>query len=193
MSNPRHSPVLGSEADRKRRRRPQLSCVLCRRRKVKCNRELPCDQCYKLSKGRSCVYADIIQSPGNSDQSILTLDPVDSNRNTLHRSPAESNTGVRSWREPHTSFENRHRQHGTGLENLHCTSSLATPRGSPVDCSSNAAARDESVHTPSSAPRQFDGVQLNGGSDSNLDFLGDGWTTEFHGNSHWWTVFPKVC
>lgn len=62
-----------SETQRKRhRQRPQLSCVLCKRRKVKCNRELPCDQCYKLSKGRSCVYRDTLlpTSPSRTSDTI---------------------------------------------------------------------------------------------------------------------------
>ncbi|KAI1471652.1 putative C6 transcription factor [Daldinia caldariorum] len=39
----------------RRRRRPPISCVLCRRRKVRCNRETPCSNCLR-SKNASCIY-----------------------------------------------------------------------------------------------------------------------------------------
>ncbi|EMD69885.1 hypothetical protein COCSADRAFT_341949 [Bipolaris sorokiniana ND90Pr] len=37
------------------RKRPTVSCTLCRRRKVRCNRETPCSNCMR-SKTGSCVY-----------------------------------------------------------------------------------------------------------------------------------------
>ncbi|EMD86155.1 hypothetical protein COCC4DRAFT_59578 [Bipolaris maydis ATCC 48331] len=37
------------------RKRPTVSCVLCRRRKIRCNREMPCSNCMR-SKTGSCVY-----------------------------------------------------------------------------------------------------------------------------------------
>lgn len=40
----------------RQRRRPALSCVLCRQRKVKCDRTLPCKQC-ATSGNRNCTYA----------------------------------------------------------------------------------------------------------------------------------------
>ncbi|KAL4893643.1 hypothetical protein BDV59DRAFT_193103 [Aspergillus ambiguus] len=45
-----------------RRRRPALSCTICRRRKLKCDRALPCGQCVKSKTPDSCVYAG---PPGN--------------------------------------------------------------------------------------------------------------------------------
>ncbi|KAK5651886.1 hypothetical protein OQA88_11545 [Cercophora sp. LCS_1] len=41
----------------RRRRRPALSCSLCRQRKVRCNREKPCNHCSK-SDNAVCDYAD---------------------------------------------------------------------------------------------------------------------------------------
>ncbi|KAJ1326935.1 proline utilization trans-activator [Microdochium nivale] len=38
-----------------RRRRPAVSCTLCRRRKIRCNKELPCSNCRKSSKNH-CVF-----------------------------------------------------------------------------------------------------------------------------------------
>ncbi|PYH96451.1 hypothetical protein BO71DRAFT_176629 [Aspergillus ellipticus CBS 707.79] len=39
----------------RRRRRPAVSCSLCRRRKIRCNRELPCSNCVRARNER-CVY-----------------------------------------------------------------------------------------------------------------------------------------
>jgi hypothetical protein len=39
----------------RKRRRPALSCVQCRRRKVKCDREMPCTQCTQYSN-TVCAY-----------------------------------------------------------------------------------------------------------------------------------------
>jgi hypothetical protein len=41
----------------RKRRRPALSCVQCRRRKVKCDRKLPCTQCSQYDN-TTCVYDD---------------------------------------------------------------------------------------------------------------------------------------
>jgi hypothetical protein len=41
----------------RKRRRPALSCVQCRRRKVKCDRKLPCTQCSQYNN-TTCVYDD---------------------------------------------------------------------------------------------------------------------------------------
>ncbi|KAI0436241.1 fungal-specific transcription factor domain-containing protein [Xylaria telfairii] len=40
----------------RRRDKPQLSCNLCRRRKLKCNREQPCSSCERRCLGLSCTY-----------------------------------------------------------------------------------------------------------------------------------------
>ncbi|KXX79504.1 Acetamidase regulatory protein [Madurella mycetomatis] len=41
----------------RRRRRPAVSCMLCRRRKIKCDQNTPCGNCTK-SKNSTCVYRD---------------------------------------------------------------------------------------------------------------------------------------
>ncbi|KAI1127209.1 fungal-specific transcription factor domain-containing protein [Nemania abortiva] len=41
----------------RRRDKPQLSCNLCRRRKLKCNREQPCSSCTQRGLGMSCTYS----------------------------------------------------------------------------------------------------------------------------------------
>ncbi|KAK4228109.1 Acetamidase regulatory protein [Podospora fimiseda] len=45
------------ETEPKRRRRPPVSCILCRQRKIRCNRQLPCQNCIR-SKNAECAYKD---------------------------------------------------------------------------------------------------------------------------------------
>ncbi|KAL5051286.1 hypothetical protein BDW71DRAFT_51493 [Aspergillus fruticulosus] len=47
--------MISSSGPERRRRRPAVSCSLCRRRKIRCNRESPCSNCIK-SKAEPCVY-----------------------------------------------------------------------------------------------------------------------------------------
>ena len=49
-----------SDASRKRSR-PILSCLECRRKKLKCDRTLPCDQCRRLGRARLCAFSDGVE------------------------------------------------------------------------------------------------------------------------------------
>ncbi|KFX89806.1 hypothetical protein O988_08483 [Pseudogymnoascus sp. VKM F-3808] len=44
-----------------RRDKPQLSCNLCRKRKVRCDRQSPCSTCSRRGFARSCVYSGDVQ------------------------------------------------------------------------------------------------------------------------------------
>lgn len=47
----------GDSAPPRKRRRPALACEQCRRRKIRCDRNTPCDQCIRSrSKSESCTY-----------------------------------------------------------------------------------------------------------------------------------------
>jgi hypothetical protein len=48
--------MAGPTESIKKRQRPALSCVECRRRKVKCDRNSPCGQC-RAHKSTVCTYA----------------------------------------------------------------------------------------------------------------------------------------
>ncbi|KAK4462917.1 hypothetical protein QBC42DRAFT_325978, partial [Cladorrhinum samala] len=58
----------------KRRRRPAVSCILCRQRKIRCNREKPCNNCLR-SKNAECVYRDAHKGPGSNGRSSDTTAP----------------------------------------------------------------------------------------------------------------------
>jgi hypothetical protein len=53
-----------------RRRRPPLSCTACRRRKLKCDRSLPCGQCVRSKTTDECVFVGT--QPGPSDQNRMS-------------------------------------------------------------------------------------------------------------------------
>src|SRR5271170_4248105 len=54
-----------------KRPRPVLSCLECRRKKLKCSRTLPCIQCTKASRATHCSYneypSDIASSEAAQD------------------------------------------------------------------------------------------------------------------------------
>ncbi|KAK2741483.1 hypothetical protein FQN57_005616 [Myotisia sp. PD_48] len=52
------TPEFRSSSKVNRRPRPQLSCKECRRRKLKCDRTLPCNQCKKTRRSVECSYGN---------------------------------------------------------------------------------------------------------------------------------------
>ncbi|KAF2260502.1 putative C6 transcription factor [Lojkania enalia] len=56
----------------RRRRRPAVSCTLCRRRKLRCNRETPCSNCLR-SKTSICVYENYSQPPQRQVDNASTI------------------------------------------------------------------------------------------------------------------------
>jgi len=59
----------------RKRRRPALSCVECRRRKIKCDRNDPCNHC-KSSKNTVCVYKDAHPAVGRHSSATPSVTPV---------------------------------------------------------------------------------------------------------------------
>ncbi|KAI1173666.1 fungal-specific transcription factor domain-containing protein [Nemania sp. FL0916] len=57
----------------RRRDKPQLSCNLCRRRKLKCNRHQPCNTCARLGLASTCLYAVNNLSENEPDQTLGTI------------------------------------------------------------------------------------------------------------------------
>lgn len=56
---------MESERQVRRRRRPAYSCVQCRSRKIKCDRQSPCSHC--VAAKITCVYRTFRDSPSISD------------------------------------------------------------------------------------------------------------------------------
>ncbi|VUC26379.1 unnamed protein product [Clonostachys rosea] len=59
----------------KRRRRPPVSCTLCRKRKIRCNRELPCNNCIRSkAPGLTCTYDKSANPPPRLAQTAQARD-----------------------------------------------------------------------------------------------------------------------
>lgn len=61
------------------------ACDNCRKRKIKCSRELPCDKCQRLLL--SCSYSDVLRRKGPKFRTLYPLAPIHplSNRNESAR------------------------------------------------------------------------------------------------------------
>lgn len=68
------------DRQRRRRRRPALSCLECRRRKIKCDREDPCGHC--VSTSTQCIFKVFADGPavssGDSRSSTAQVAPAPS-------------------------------------------------------------------------------------------------------------------
>ncbi|OTA70457.1 hypothetical protein K449DRAFT_393455 [Hypoxylon sp. EC38] len=53
----RAQPTEGVQRKIQKRNRPPVSCLLCRTRKVKCDRQQPCERCVKSGEANFCEYA----------------------------------------------------------------------------------------------------------------------------------------
>ncbi|PWY80719.1 hypothetical protein BO70DRAFT_397011 [Aspergillus heteromorphus CBS 117.55] len=62
------NPIVPSA--KKRKPRPKLSCVLCRQKKLKCNRMHPCDNCIKHKRPYMCHYQGPPGIPMKGSQDI---------------------------------------------------------------------------------------------------------------------------
>ncbi|OQE41035.1 hypothetical protein PENCOP_c005G03912 [Penicillium coprophilum] len=51
-----HEEIENQSRAPQRRRRPPLSCTVCRKRKLKCDRSLPCGQCVRSKTTSHCVF-----------------------------------------------------------------------------------------------------------------------------------------
>ena len=60
-----------------RRRRPALSCTICRRRKLKCDRSLPCGQCVKSKTPDLCLFSAPKPSQSAASGSTRESSPSD--------------------------------------------------------------------------------------------------------------------
>lgn len=71
------------------------ACDNCRRRKIKCSRELPCDKCQRLLL--SCSYSDVLRRKGPKFRTLYPLAP-------LHPSRAHSHPEKDQDQDPDTEF-----------------------------------------------------------------------------------------
>ncbi|KAI1172617.1 hypothetical protein F4777DRAFT_497396 [Nemania sp. FL0916] len=91
----------------RRRRRPALSCLACRRRKIKCDRATPCARC--VSVGTPCTYRVRV-----SEGHALRLQSPTRNSNSYAESTAETSPPVRT-RAIHEVAPTEHTLHSPAL------------------------------------------------------------------------------
>ncbi|KAL4887118.1 fungal-specific transcription factor domain-containing protein [Aspergillus karnatakaensis] len=74
------------------------ACDNCRRRKIKCSRELPCDKCQRLLL--SCSYSDVLRRKGPKFRTLYPLAPIHplvARQRQLLQSEPQQYPGEREW------------------------------------------------------------------------------------------------
>jgi Fungal Zn(2)-Cys(6) binuclear cluster domain len=85
------------DAPLRRRRRPALSCLECRRRKIKCDQKNPCGQC--APKSLTCIFSpSATAAPANHQWRIGTSPPTPSSTNHASLDRTGNTLGDRSPR-----------------------------------------------------------------------------------------------
>ena len=85
MSEPEPIYKASPDGHAKKRKRKTYSCIDCRRRKLKCDREQPCGRCQKEGHPQTCVFnpesaADWHASENDEPETMFKHYPGDSDR-----------------------------------------------------------------------------------------------------------------
>ncbi|KFY65820.1 hypothetical protein V496_02341 [Pseudogymnoascus sp. VKM F-4515 (FW-2607)] len=160
-----------------RRDKPQLSCNLCRKRKVRCDRQSPCSTCSRRGIARSCVYSGdtrenvLPQLTGTVHERIHQLENLVISLMRHDAAVPVSPGDILISDPPNGTLRmNRHGFEGSGLE------SPLTPRASAI----SAVEVGESANT-SSMPL--------GGGYMKYNNIG---TANYVGGSHWAAVLESI-
>ncbi|KAH8671400.1 fungal-specific transcription factor domain-containing protein [Xylariales sp. PMI_506] len=70
----RAQPNEGAQRKIQKRNRPPVSCLLCRTRKVKCDRQQPCERCVKSGEASFCEYAPRASRKSRTESSRVSAD-----------------------------------------------------------------------------------------------------------------------
>lgn len=65
-------PISDPRRTSRRRRRLPVSCSECRRRKQRCDRLAPCNQCVKAKRTQSCHYTPSSPAPADRDDASVS-------------------------------------------------------------------------------------------------------------------------
>lgn len=191
-----HAMGITSPKSPPRRRRPALSCTICRRRKLKCDRSLPCGQCVKSKTTDQCVYSgpQVAAQPESRPARNTSPDRVQasgSRASSVHgglfvfdsKHQSSANRVAKSRGRPDELYELRHRvqmlEHAlsrTGSMNTPESSGLDGLRESPLRASFDAQYITEDVkHLPQGAC-----------------FRGKNGKSRFCGRCHWGVTLSYV-
>ena len=196
----------------RKRRRPALSCVLCRRRKVKCDRKLPCSQCSQYNNA-PCKY---------DDPEVAGLGKHSSTPQTTHNSSrvraSKQSHGVSNSGEP-ILFNNQNISAPPGFES--CSPSSSAPLV-PAPAAEHSQSEQHALEglLGSAPPRPDSSIQElkdrvqklealitssckygprpseNDSSTSAINvpkLRGNIEKTRFFGKSHWMNTYDEVC
>ncbi|KAF4626663.1 hypothetical protein G7Y89_g11495 [Cudoniella acicularis] len=176
-----------------RRDKPQLSCNLCRKRKVRCDRQNPCATCSRRGLARSCVYSTdaqeniLPQSTGTVHERIHQLESlVISLMRQDTTTPACVTTGSISISDPPNGSAQKqitsHTAH-PGFGGSGSQSPAATTFSSATRSTSFVSAIDVETNANISS------VRLDGGC-MKFNNLG---TANYVGSSHWAAVLDSIA
>lgn len=169
------------------------ACNLCRRRKTRCNREMPCNNCLKSRKQEACVYEDeksvlprtLRSSRHNNGAPVSLISPQDNSGLATPlaqrpKSPPTSQQEVVST--PASDIETRTSQIGGTFHIHHPVADPTLSRREP-----SALPSASQVHQPVSTGIRDSQKRLRGMS-RNISHK-----TRLFGQSHWFnTLVPLV-
>lgn len=175
-------PTTIAGAPPRKRRRPALSCAECRRRKVKCDRNIPCRQCTQ-AKSATCTYSPERLSSVNSHGN-RAVGPLE----TPHGTPTSPNGPPRA-----TDISFLEEGQGEGIVAATPTSSSGSEQSTVqtlvdrvqrlehalASASLDARASSAGCRTKTSAKKEIDRSVWH--------------KTRFYGQSHWVHPFEQVC
>lgn len=124
----------------RKRRRPALACEKCRRRKIKCDRNTPCDQCIR-TKSETCTYlADDSPAPTGKNRRVgmghMTNSSTPSSTMSHENPPSKTNLSAAGAFDALTDqFSIASTKDSAFMErqgNEQTTESLTDPQGSPA-------------------------------------------------------------
>ena len=86
----------GTVKTSQKRPRPVLSCLECRRKKLKCSRTMPCVQCTKTSNASRCAYNEYPPSAPSSEaaEDVSHSEDHQRKRKLVHSDIPEQQTGT---------------------------------------------------------------------------------------------------
>lgn len=137
MEQSRSSPKSAA-----RRRRPPLSCTVCRRRKLKCDRALPCSQCIKSKTPDQCIY---VGTHAGSLSRVRRAEDRDTTVNDRARASADRGSPVYSGV---YVFDSKHQPFPTRATKPKSRSDEMQELRKRVLTLENALAKASSIQTP---------------------------------------------
>ncbi|KAF4212515.1 hypothetical protein CNMCM8980_000899 [Aspergillus fumigatiaffinis] len=141
-SSPQMEHSRSSPKSTARRRRPPLSCTVCRRRKLKCDRAFPCSQCIKSKTPDQCIY---VGPQVGSLSSVRRAEDRDTTVNDRARASADRGSPVYSGV---YVFDSKHQPFPTRVTKPKSRSDEMQELRNRVLTLENALAKASSIQTP---------------------------------------------